>query len=137
MENGKKKAAVLIYTSDNDLAKSLTLLLQDQYKIHHTKFLARACETVERREVDLFIADLGLSLESGLRALEQIRSEDTEIPIIVFCPYQLRNVKLEMEIRQRVNGLFHVPVNVEEIMKTIAQLLDSSKKTVRVMHTQD
>jgi DNA-binding NtrC family response regulator len=135
MENGKKKARVLIYTGDSDLAKSLTLLLQDQYKIHTTRLLAKATEMVERREVDLFVADLGLSLESGLQAVDQIRSKDGEIPIVVFCSYQLRGMKLEREIRERVNALFHVPVNVEEIVKTIAQLLQTQEQNLPIVPT--
>jgi DNA-binding NtrC family response regulator len=137
MENGKKKSTILIYTGDHDLAKSLTLLLQDQYRVHSTSVLAKATDIVEHHRVDLFIADLGLSLEVGLTALEQMREKNREIPIIVFCPYQLRNSKIEREIRDRVDFYFHVPVNVEEIIQAIAKLLskENTKVNTKLIHT--
>jgi len=139
MENGKKRSAILIYTGDQDLAKSLTLLLQDQYRVYSTSVLAKATEVVEQHKVDLFIADLGLSLEVGLHALEQMREKNRGIPIIVFCPYQLTNSKIEREIRDRVDFYFHVPVNVEEIVQAIAKLLAIKEKEANTIltHTHD
>jgi DNA-binding NtrC family response regulator len=139
MENERKKSTILIYTGDQDLAKSLTLLLQDQYEVHSTSILARATDVVEQHGVDLFIADLGLSLETGLKALEQMREKNREIPIIVFCLYQLTNSKIEQEIHNRVDSYFHVPVNVEEIVQTIEQLLTTQDKkaSTRLIHTHN
>jgi two-component system cell cycle response regulator DivK len=138
MENGKKRSTILIYTGDHDLAKSLTLLLQDQYKVHTTSILRKATDAVERREADLFIADFGLSLETGLKALEQLREKNTEIPVIVFCSYQLKDSKIEREIRDRVDFYFHVPVNVEEIVQAITNLLTIRDKKAdrKLVHTQ-
>jgi two-component system cell cycle response regulator DivK len=137
MENGQKRSIILIYTGDHDLAKSLTLLLQDQYKVHTTSILRKATDAVERREADLFIADFGLSLETGLKALEQLREKNTEIPVIVFCSYQLKDSKIEREIRDRVDFYFHVPVNVEEIVQAITNLLTIQDKKAdrKLVHT--
>jgi two-component system cell cycle response regulator DivK len=137
MENGQKRSIILIYTGDHDLAKSLTLLLQDQYKVHTTSILRKATDAVERREADLFIADFGLSLETGLKALEQLREKNTETPVIVFCSYQLKDSKIEREIRDRVDFYFHVPVNVEEIVQAITNLLTIQDKKAdrKLVHT--
>jgi DNA-binding NtrC family response regulator len=137
MENGQRKSIILIYTGDHDLAKSLTLLLQDQYRVHTTSVLRRATDVVERREADLFIADFGLSLEAGLKALEHVKEKNPKVPIIVFCPYQLRDSKIEREIRNRVDFYFHVPVNVEEIVQAIAKLLtiEDKKANRKLAHT--
>jgi DNA-binding NtrC family response regulator len=139
MENGEKRPTILIYTGDHDLAKSLTLLLQDQYGVHSTSIMAKAIDIVERRETDLLIADLGLSLEAGSRALGQIRKKNPEIPIIVFCPYQLRNSRIERQIQEQVDSYLHVPVNVDEIVQSIATLLDGKKKkaNTRLVHTHN
>ena len=131
MDNGRKKSTILIYTGDHDLAKSLTLLLKDQYRVHSTTILTKATEIVERREVDLFIADLGLSLEAGLKGLERMRQRNPQIPIIVFCPYQLRDSKIDREIRERVNFYFHMPVNVDEIVHAIEKLLIFSREATQ------
>jgi DNA-binding NtrC family response regulator len=139
MENGKKRSTILIYTGDGDLAKSLTLLLQDQYGVHSTSNLTKAVDIVERRGMDLFIADLGLSLEAGSKALEQMRKMKPEMPIIVFCPYQLRNSNIERQIREQVDFYFHVPVNVEDIVHAIATLLNAKNKkgNTRLVHTHN
>jgi DNA-binding NtrC family response regulator len=139
MENGEKRPTILIYTGDHDLAKSLTLLLQDQYGVHSTSIMAKAIDIVERRETDLLIADLGLSLEAGSRALGQIRKKNPKIPIIVFCPYQLRNSRIERQIQEQVDSYLHVPVNVDEIVQSIATLLDGKKKkaNTRLVHTHN
>jgi DNA-binding NtrC family response regulator len=137
MENGRKRSTILIYTRDHDLAKSLTLLLEDQYKVHTTSILRKATDAVERREADLFIADFGLSLETGLEALEQLREKNTEIPVIVFCSYQLKNSKLERDIRDRADFYFHVPVDVEEVVQAITKLLavQDRKANRKLTHT--
>jgi DNA-binding NtrC family response regulator len=137
MGNEQKRSTILIYTEDQDLAKSLTLLLQDQYKVHSTGILRKASDAVERREADLFIADFGLSLEEGLKALERLREKNPEIPVIVFCSYQLRDSKIEREIRDRVDFYFHVPVNVEEIAQAITNLLTIQEKQAdrKLVHT--
>jgi DNA-binding NtrC family response regulator len=139
MENGQKRSTILIYTGDHDLAKSLTLLLQDQYKVHTTSILRKATDAVERREADLFIADFGLSLETGLKALEQLREKNSEIPVIVFCSYQLKDSKIERQIRDRVDFYFHVPVNVDEIVQAITNLLtiQDKKASRKLVHTQN
>jgi DNA-binding NtrC family response regulator len=128
MEDGEKRLSILIYTGDHDLAESLTLLLQDQYCVHSTSVIAQAIDTVRRGELDLLIADFGLSLEEGSTALEQMRKENPKVPIIVFCPYQLKNSKIERQIRGQVNSYLHVPVNVDEIVDAIATLIDVKKK---------
>lgn len=139
MEDGRKKSTILIYTGDQDLAKSLTLLLQDQYRVQSTSLLTKATDVVEQHKVDLFIADLGLFLEVGLKALEQMREKNPEIPIIVFSPYQLTNSKIEREIHNRVDFYFHVPVNVEEIVQAIAELLtiQDKKASTKLIHTHN
>jgi DNA-binding NtrC family response regulator len=138
MENGQRRSTILIYTGDHDLAKSLTLLLQDQYRVHTTSVLRKATDAVERREADLFIADFGLSLETGLEALERLRKKSPEFPVIVFCSYQLKDSKIEREIRDRVDSYFHVPVNVEEIVQAITNLLTIRDKKAdrKLVHTQ-
>jgi DNA-binding NtrC family response regulator len=139
MEDGEKRLSILIYTGDHDLAKSLTLLLQDQYSVQSTSTIAEAIDIVERREMDLLIADFGLSLEAGSKALEQMRKKNSKIPIIVFCPYQLRNSKIERQIREQVDSYLHVPVKVDEIVQAIATLLDVKKKkgNSRLVHTHN
>jgi DNA-binding NtrC family response regulator len=139
MEDGRKKSTILIYTGDQDLAKSLTLLLQDQYRVQSTSLLTKATDVVEQHKVDLFIADLGLSLEVGLKALEQMGEKNPEIPIIVFSPYQLTNSKIEREIHNRVDFYFHVPVSVEEIVQAIAELLtiQDKKASTKLIHTHN
>jgi DNA-binding NtrC family response regulator len=139
MEDGKKRPSILIYTGDHDLAESLTLLLQDQYNVHSAGLLTKAIEIVECGETDLFIADLGLSLEAGCKALKEMKKKNSEIPIIVFCSYQLRNSKIEWQIREEVDFYFHMPVNVDEIVQSIATLLDGKKKKAnsRLVHTHN
>jgi DNA-binding NtrC family response regulator len=99
----------------------------------------KAIDIVERREADLLIADLGLSLDTGSRTLEQMRKKNPKIPIIVFCPYQLRNSKIERQIREQVDVSFHVPVNVDEIVRSVATLLEVQKKkgNSKVVHTHN
>ena len=135
MENGKKKRRILIYTVDYDLAKSLTLLLEDQYRVQSTSSLARGVDAIEHREIDLLICDLGLSLDEGVAAFEQLSTKNSDIPIIVFCPYQIRYSAMEGKIRKRVNYCYHKPVNIEEVTQTIAHLLRSQKKTPHLIHT--
>jgi DNA-binding NtrC family response regulator len=130
MENGKKGRTILIYTADHDLAKSLTLLLEDRYRVHSTSNLKKGIEAVERADVDLLICDLGLSLEEGLAAFERLKAKDSEIPIIVFCPYQIRYSAMEAKIRERVNYCFHKPVNIEEVTQKIAELLVHRRKVL-------
>ena len=135
MNNGKQKSIILIYAADHDLAKSLTLLLQDQYRVHSTSILAKATEVVERREVDLLITDFGLSLEEGFKAFERMRLKNPGIPIIVFCPYQSRYSEIEAKIRGQVNECFHKPVNIEEVMQAIAKLLKTQNKSANLIHS--
>jgi DNA-binding NtrC family response regulator len=137
MENGQKRSTILIYTGDHDLAKSLTLLLQDQHRVHTTGILKKATDAIERHEADLFMADFGLSLETGLRALEQVKEKSPEIPVIVFCSYQLKDSKLERDIRAQADFYFHVPVDVEEVVRAITKLLAVQDKRAnrKLTHT--
>ena len=135
MDNSRKNSTILIYAADHDLAKSLTLLLQDEYKVHSTSILAKATEVVERREVDLLITDFGLSLEEGIKAFERMRLKNPGIPIIVFCPYQSRYSEIEAKIREQVNECFHKPVNIEEVMQAIARLLKKQNKSTNLVQT--
>lgn len=136
MRKEKKKTTILVYTGDSDLAKSLTLLLQDQYRVHSTSLIAKAVDAVERHAVDLLIADLGISLETGLDFLNKIRQKSSTIPIIAFGPCQLRSSRVEGEIHGKVDYLFHMPATVEEIIQAISKLLGIEDKSVSLVHAR-
>ncbi len=135
MSRERTKTTILVYTGDNDLAKSLTLLLQDQYVVQSTSRLVRALEAVESHDVDLLIADLGISLDRGLEFLTKVRQKNLKIPIIAFGPCQLRSSRVEGEILAKVDRLFHMPASVEEITQAISSLLGVRRRSTKLVHT--
>ncbi|WP_088889587.1 response regulator [Leptolyngbya ohadii] len=87
-----------------------------------------ALSILESTQPDVIISDIAMPGEDGYQFIRQVRASHQEIPAIALTAYARPEDR-----RQALNAGFHTyvpkPINAEELVNTIAQLLKPSAQT--------
>jgi DNA-binding NtrC family response regulator len=119
MKMGKKKT-ILIHSADKDMAKSLSILLQDQYGIVVTESVEELALQRKNKYVSLLVVDLERSIPSLLTEFEFRHQEQSNAPIIVLYAFRQGQPDWEKKIRLVADQVLYKPVQIDQILDAIA-----------------
>jgi|SRR5450759_1863434 DNA-binding NtrC family response regulator len=119
VKTGKKKT-ILLHSADKDMAKSLSILLQDQYGILLTESVEELALQRNNKYVSLLVVDLERSIPSLLTEFELRHQEQSNASIIVLYAFRQGQPEWEKRIRLLANQVLYKPVQIEQILDAIA-----------------
>ena len=122
------RTRVLIFSSDPDLAHSLSLLLENRFDV--------LCETnieqLERRILEgapqLLLLDLFSGAPDTLRRIEVVKNIHITMPIVLLRGYGKASPDIEREIRNLTTWIFYKPINGELISEVLETALAEQKQ---------
>jgi DNA-binding NtrC family response regulator len=123
----KKKETILVHSADPDLSKSLSILLQNQFKVVTTETVEDLGLQRNNKCVSLLVVDLERSIPSLLGEFEFRRLQNSDAPIIVLYAFRQGKPEWEKRIRSLANQVLYKPVQIEQILDAIAVEIDMQK----------
>ena len=119
LKTGNKKT-ILLHSADKDMAKSLSILLQDQYGIVVTESVEELALQRNNKYISLLVVDLERSIPSLLTEFELRHQEQNNAPIIVLYAFRQGQPEWEKRIRLLADKVLYKPVQIEQILDAIA-----------------
>jgi len=119
LKTGNKKT-ILLHSADKDMAKSLSILLQDQYGIVVTESVEELALQRNNKYISLLVVDLERSIPSLLTEFELRHQEQNNAPIIVLYAFRQGQPEWEKRIRLLADKVLYKPVQIEQILEAIA-----------------
>jgi DNA-binding NtrC family response regulator len=133
----RKKKTILLHSADKDMAKSLSILLQDQYGIVVTESVEELALQRKNKYVSLLVVDLERSIPLLLTEFELRHQEQSNAPIIVLYAFRQGQPEWEKRIRSLADQVLYKPVQIEQILDAIAtndRLIDGRGEEVEESH---
>ncbi len=127
---------VILIVDDNDINRlNLRLLLKDDYQVVEAGDTEQADKALLGHRVDLIVLDLALppepdNPEIGMRYLEALRKEGTDIPVVVITGHDER----KLAARARKAGaldFFAKPFDPDEVRGTIDAAMQARQQQLR------
>ena len=79
-----KKSRILHVEDDSDILTIVSSLLGSDYQVQQATTLAKAQQLINKEAFDLILLDVGLPDGSGLDLLAQLKTNDNNIPVVIF-----------------------------------------------------
>ena len=118
---GRKK--VLVFSPDVALAKSLSLLLEDQYEIACETQIDNLKGTIGNASPGLLLVDLFAFPSDILKEINVLRTSRLRVPVIILRVYRELNPELEETIRDLADFVFYKPFDVNAVADAVHKLL--------------
>jgi DNA-binding NtrC family response regulator len=119
---GRKK--VLVFSPDAALARSLALLLEDQYEIACETQLDRLTGTIGNASPGLLLIDLFSFPSDILKEINVLRKTRLKVPVIILRVYRQLNPEIEQTIKDLADFVFYKPFDVNAVADAVHKLLD-------------
>jgi len=118
------RRTVLIYSPDLKFSFSLSLALQERYRVVTTSNTAMLESLVCTSSADIVIVD---AIPSGELAclIDALKALRAGIPVLLTYVYDARNVIHDRSIRQHVQAVLYKPFEVDSILSEVELLLTS------------
>jgi DNA-binding NtrC family response regulator len=120
--DGRKK--VLVFSPDVALAKSLSLLLEDQYEIACETQLDNLKGTIGSALPGLLLVDLFSFPSDILKEINVLRTSRLKVPVIILRVYRQLNPEIEETIKDLADFVFYKPFDVNAVADAVHKLLD-------------
>jgi DNA-binding NtrC family response regulator len=120
--DGRKK--VLVFSPDVALAKSLSLLLEDQYEIACETQLDNLKATIGTASPALLLVDLFAFPSDILREVTVLRTSRLKVPVVLLRVYRQLGSEIEETIRDLADFVFYKPFDVNAVADAVHKLLD-------------
>lgn len=120
--DGRKK--VLVFSPDATLAKSLSLLLEDQYEIACETQLDNLKATIGLASPALLLVDLFSFPSDILKEVTVLRTSRLKIPVVMLRVYRQLAPEIEETIRDLADFVFYKPFDVNAVADAVHKLLD-------------
>lgn len=119
---GRKK--VLVFSPDVALAKSLSLLLEDQYEIACETQLDNLKAAIGKAAPALLLVDLFAFPSDILKEVTVLRTSRLKIPVVLLRVYRQLSADLEETIRDLADFVFYKPFDVNAVADAVHKLLN-------------
>jgi DNA-binding NtrC family response regulator len=120
--DGQKK--VLVFSPDAALAKSLSLLLEDQYEIACETQLDNLKGTIGTASAGLLLIDLFSFPSDILKEINVLRTSRLKVPVIILRVYRQLNPEIEETIKDLADFVFYKPFDVNAVADAVHKLLE-------------
>ena len=118
------RRTVLIYSPDLNFSFSLSLALQDRYRVVTSSNTAMLESLVCTSSADIVIVDAFPSSEVA-HLIDALKGLRAGVPVILTYVYDARNVALDRSIREHVEAVLYKPFEVDSMLSEVKQLLSS------------
>ena len=85
---GRGKPSVFVVDDDDQVLRSLRVVLSRSYKVHTCNDPVVAVEEIYKLKPDVIVLDLKMPVRDGFWVFTQVRKSDPNVPIIVSSAYQ-------------------------------------------------
>lgn len=114
---------VLLFSPDLDLCTSLTLLLQNRFKIVTTTQFEFVHKIVDTLNPHILIADLTPS-EKLVDSITRLKADVPNLKIILFLDSWINYKKIESSLMKIADAIFYQPIDLIEINKKLDLLIN-------------
>jgi len=127
MQVAKELKKILIADPDTGVRYSMDLFLKESYSVFTASDGYEVLEILKNEKINMVIADSrieGIYIFDLLRMIKEIAPE---IPVIVMYVYLDVNQRVEEYIRKAADACLIKPFQIDKVIETIKNLLDSRK----------
>ncbi len=131
---------ILVVDDEKNIRRTLDMVLSGEgYRVLEAESAEQALETLQnpREPVDLAIFDLKLPKMTGLEALEQLRADEIEIPVIVISGHATVHDAVNA-IKLGASDFFEKPLNRERVLVSVQNCIRTARlsRTVEQMREE-
>ncbi|MBN1594508.1 response regulator [candidate division FCPU426 bacterium] len=124
---------LLLVDDDQDFREEFSDALGDEYRIIEAANGRQALELLGKpNEIDLVILDVRLPDISGTRVLQQIKSGNPQLGIVILTGFGSKDVAVEA-LRGKADEYLEKPVNMPRAREIIKSLLDKRVNPIDIM----
>jgi len=116
-------AKILVFSPDADLARSLSLLLEDQFEIVCETQLENLKRSISGTTPALLLIDLFAFPSDILREVNILRASQLDIPVVLLRVYRHLSPELEETIRDLADVVLYKPFDVKVVADAVHKLL--------------
>jgi DNA-binding response OmpR family regulator len=117
------RTTILVFSPDEDLATSLSLLLERRFRIVRETRLENLLVTIEETAPELLLMDLYSFPSDTRRMLDILSGLKRRIPTITLHVYRQHNPELERTIQEISDVVLFKPLRVEELRQAVKNVL--------------
>lgn len=114
---------LLVFSPDPDVAKSLTLLLEEHYAVESETDLSKLEEHANRVNPPIMLVDLYAFPADILKTIEILRRRKERNPVILFHVYRTSRPEIEQAIRSVSDIVLYKPINTDLVAELISVLM--------------
>jgi len=115
--------AILIFSPDPDIAKSLAMLLEENYTIEAETNLGMLEEHINRLDPPLLLVDLYPLPPDILRTVEVLKRRKNKNPVVMFHVFRNSRPEIETAIRGVSDLILYKPINAELVSELVSVLM--------------
>lgn len=117
------KTKIIVIDDDKNLLALFEQVLKEKYDVVTYASPIEALSWLGKNHVDLVITDIRMPQLDGLSLLKKLRKVLPSLPVIIHTAYtSIENLK--EGIQWQANGLMQKPVSLDEILRTVKNVLD-------------
>lgn len=114
-----KSSTILIYEPDDELSKSLTLVLEDEFMIYTASALEEAIKNAIKHKVDTLILDLNADELKNSAQLDKIHKNSPDTKIILLYVYTKSVEEPGESIRDAADAVLYKPLEINHFINTV------------------
>ncbi len=118
-----KKNRILVFSPDRDLAQSLSMLFEDHFDITCETSLANLQKRIAEVTPSLLIVDLHTFSSDVMHELSIVEGNTGDVPVVIMRAYNRLRSDVEELVQRTADVVFYKPLNAEEVVRTIHELL--------------
>ena len=122
-EPTEDRAKILVFSPDADLARSLSLLLENQFEIVCVTQLENLKRSIIGTSPALLLVDLFAFPSDILKEVNVLRASQLDIPVVLLRVYRQLSPELEETIRDLADLVLYKPFDVNVVADAIHKLL--------------
>jgi DNA-binding NtrC family response regulator len=119
----ESRKKVLVFSPDVALAKSLSLLLENQCEIACETQIDNLKGTIGNAAPALLLIDLFAFPSDILKEINVLRTSKLRVPVIILRVYRELNPELEETIRDLADFVFYKPFDVNAVADAVHKIL--------------
>jgi DNA-binding NtrC family response regulator len=118
-----KRNRILVFSPDRDLAQSLSMLFEDHFDITCETSLTNLQKRIASVAPSLLIVDLHTFSSDVMHELSIVEGNTGDVPVVIMRAYNRLRSDVEELVQRTADVVFYKPLNAEEVVRTIHDLL--------------
>lgn len=129
-QNSKQECILIVDDSTDNLYLMQFILETQGYKVGLANSGEQALEQVKIDHPDLILLDVMMPQMNGYEVVERLRKDKDLQSIPVFLVTADKYISNNKAIAAGANGLIYKPIDIEQLLSTVAQTLKSESDSV-------